>query len=83
MPTIAIEARVVSMLCCVLALFGVLFVCHLYLCDLKEGLEDYTNKRMFLWNIQSLARLLLSGVVSSTKHCSSFSLLSCATLEFA
>ena len=57
MPAIAIEARVV-----------VLLACHPYLCDLKEGPEDYPNMRIFVWNIQSLAKLLLSGVASSTKH---------------
>ena len=80
MPAIATEARVVSMLWCMLVLFGVLLVCHPYLCDPKEGPEDYTNTRIFVWNIQSLAKLLLSGVASSTKHHWPFSsLLSCAT----
>ena len=80
MSATATEARVVSMLWCMLVLFGVLLVCHLYLCDPKEGPEDYTNMRIFLWNIQSLAKLLLSGVASSTKHHWPLSsLLSCAT----
>ena len=68
MPTIDTEAYVVSMLWCMFVLFGVLLACYPYFYDLKEGSEDYTNTRIFVWNIQSLAKLLLSGVASSTKH---------------
>jgi len=80
MPAIATEACVVSMLWCMLVLFGVLLVCYPYLCYPKEDPKDYTNTRIFVWNIQSLAKLLLSGVASSRNHRWPLSsLLSCAT----
>jgi len=56
MSTIATEACVVSMWCCVLILHVVLLVCRLNLYDPKKALK---------MKFQNLATLLLSGVASS------------------
>ena len=58
MPAIATEARVVSILCCML-LFCCCLACLLpHLCDTKEGYEDYTIKRMFLWKFLKSSKAL-------------------------